>query len=332
MTKEESADLRHRMKAHYEEIKCYRGEAMFHATLGATQPERYISIAQDAVDATDRGIPVTLEKTVAEDGYKLKSKTMVTMVHGSSINYYVMPENVHAGPNSSIEALHRTLHKEKEARGSLPPIMYLQADNSWREVKNTYFICYLAWLVTKKIFTTIYLCFHPKGHTHNECDQCGSRIVVALHGAKVLCKCMLERILRASYCPAPDVEWMNIVMDWKRQVNPTYETNPEFSLHKGSRVERGFGMTRAQLFKIEWHGPPRGRWPDRQVCVMDKLSVLTPAWSEPYFPWNTDPDNIELSDVKGPIFRPVPAARLEAIAKTLETYHYRQNAHQIAWT
>ena len=129
------------MADHYRTIKRYRGEALHRAMLGATQPDEYLSIAQDAVDATAEGIPKTLEFTKDEDNYKLKSKVMVNM-HGDSVHFYVMPENVHGGPNESIESLQCTLGTMKRNRGKLSPNFALQVDNSWRECENTYLIGY----------------------------------------------------------------------------------------------------------------------------------------------------------------------------------------------
>ena len=151
------------------------------------QPQTYLSIAQDAVDATQKGIPKSLEFSKSEDSYKLKSKIIINMVHGESVHFYIMPENIHGGPNESIEALHRTLAICKQSRGKLPPILYLQVDNSSRECKNTYTLAYLTWLVATGVFTRIVLAMHPVGHTHNECDQSGSRIRVAVNGTELMC-------------------------------------------------------------------------------------------------------------------------------------------------
>ena len=137
---EAARDLQLRQQAHHREIQQYRGEALRRALDAHLHPGTYLSIAQDAVDATQKGIPKTLEFTKAEDSYKLKSKVMVNMVHGESVHFYVMPENVHGGPNESAEALHRTLAKCKKSRGQLPPILFLQVDNSARECKNTYIL------------------------------------------------------------------------------------------------------------------------------------------------------------------------------------------------
>ena len=130
---------------HHTDIKEFRAEAMHKAILGQTEPQTYLSIAQDAVDAMHKGFPKTQEFTQEEDKYKLKSKVMINMVHGESVHYYIMPENIHGGPNESVEALQRTLAKCKASRGKLPPVLFLQVDNSQRECKNTYMFAYLAW-------------------------------------------------------------------------------------------------------------------------------------------------------------------------------------------
>ena len=48
----------------------------------------------------------------------------------------------------------------------LPPILYLQADNCWKENKNKYVLGLCELLVRKKIFKEVHLSFLFVGHTH----------------------------------------------------------------------------------------------------------------------------------------------------------------------
>jgi hypothetical protein len=35
-----------------------------------------------------------------EDNYRLKTKVEISIVHGRGVWYYVVPENIHGGPNT----------------------------------------------------------------------------------------------------------------------------------------------------------------------------------------------------------------------------------------
>jgi hypothetical protein len=75
--------------------------------------------------------------------------------------------------------------------------------------------------------------FHPTGHTHNECDQCasrsqfpalvnapddGCRISIGVKHHTILCKCQFADVIRHSYTPKPEIEWIGYTMDWKTLV------------------------------------------------------------------------------------------------------------------
>ena len=61
---------------------------------------------------------------------------MITMVHGRGIWKFIMPENISGGPNPIIECIQRTLKAVEGQDGKLPPILFFQADNCWRESKS----------------------------------------------------------------------------------------------------------------------------------------------------------------------------------------------------
>ncbi|XP_063411362.1 uncharacterized protein LOC134694252 [Mytilus trossulus] len=61
--------------------------------------------------------------------------------------------------------------------GTLPPVLYIQADNCWRENKNKSF-CEL--LVHMKVFQEVHLSFLYVGHTHEDIDAGFSKIADSL--------------------------------------------------------------------------------------------------------------------------------------------------------
>ena len=204
----------------------------------------------------------------------MKTKVMISIVHGRGVWYYVLPENIHGGPNTvrqrhsivclssltqAIECIQRTLKAVEDRDGKLPGTFYFQADNCFRESKNTYQLAYFCLLVQRLVFKTIYLSFHPKGHTHNECDQCASRISMAVRNEPVLCRCQFTRILASSFTPQPTVVYLDQVADIKTMFNPSGEGsfpkgqgyNDKDEDFKASHVHRATGINKSHLFKIQ---------------------------------------------------------------------------------
>ena len=105
-------------------------------------------------------------------------------------------------PTSSLyglsDMLQRTIwHAEEMLGGKLPDKLYVQLDNCWRENKNNAVINWLTSLVERGLFPGgVEIGFLPKGHTHNECDQCASRLAIACRHRDIECPSQLYAILR----------------------------------------------------------------------------------------------------------------------------------------
>ena len=261
------------MTAHYDKIARYRALACYHASLAAAHPDLYISIAQDGTDQLGFGYPCFAEKTSKDDNPKLATKIMVDIVHGHGVNMYLLPIDVANGPAESIECLQRTLKHEEEKRGGiLPKTLFLQFDNCFRENKNTYMLAYLASLVERGAFDVIYLSFHPVGHTHNECDQCASRISIATHHADIGCRCKLINVLKGCYTPQPHVETVENVANFQKAFNPdaTPTTRyPSTSLMKAAK----------NLRTVHFYMFHRNRF--GRAVMREKADVDVEQWSEP---------------------------------------------------
>jgi hypothetical protein len=55
----------------------------------------------------------------------------------------------------ALGPLRRTLVKIHEAQGRLPPVLFLQMDNCWRENKNRTMFGYLCWLVETAVLQRV---------------------------------------------------------------------------------------------------------------------------------------------------------------------------------
>ena len=223
---------------------------------------------------TNRGLDIIgAEMTAKEDNPRLKTKIMIDIVHGFGVNMYLLPLDVANGPDESIECLQRTLKKEEIRRGGkLPPTLFLQFDNCFRENKNTYMLAYLAWLVERGVFNRIYLHFHPVGHTHNECDQCASRVSRACHYANIGCRCQLINVLQKCYHPQPHVESIENVADFKHLFNPDVED--EGAWYPPSCLITQMKNIR-HVHAFMFHRNQQGR-----VVRREKLDVDVLDWSE----------------------------------------------------
>jgi hypothetical protein len=85
------------------------------------------------------------------------------------------------------------IHEWRLKDDCLPPVLYLQLDNTSRENKNNLLFLYLHMLVLKGMFKKIKVGFLLIGHTHDQIGQIFSRFFVKLAKSKAfgyddLCK------------------------------------------------------------------------------------------------------------------------------------------------
>jgi hypothetical protein len=308
---------------HYILIKRYRGRAMRNAFKAAIHPTRVISSAQDGTEQLGYGYPKTTTFTHKEDNYRLKTKVMVSMVHNKFLTYYVTPENIHGGPNLAIECLQRMLERYETEIGYLPKVYYFQADDCPRESKNTYQLAYFAWLCERGVFDHVYLSFHPGGHTHNECDQCASRIGLACRNSNIMCKCDLKKLFGESYNPKPKVVWLDEVMDFKTMVNPSGD--PQFPKSRGALVKRAKRVSQPLFYKF-------GRDNDGRAWIRHKNTIEEEYWSTRWYPFHTHPSGLRLENLKGNVHKPLTTERLTAVRATLDKMKWRLSDHQTMCT
>jgi hypothetical protein len=140
-------------------------------------------MTQDGTAQLPNGVPQFAQALHGQEQAhnRLHHHLTLTMVHGMGTKCYITRDNIASDPNLTIECLQRTLDWVESVRGELPPMLYLQLDNCWRENKNNMLINWLASLVERGLFPGgIELGFLFVGHTHNEVDQIASRISIAL--------------------------------------------------------------------------------------------------------------------------------------------------------
>ena len=90
--------------------------------------------------------------------------------------------------------------------------------------KNAYVWGYLSNLVERGVFKEIHLSFLPVGHTHFGPDRIASRISIGVRYRTVLSLAEFHDLIRRSHTPAPLVEHISSVADWRVLMNPTLNT------------------------------------------------------------------------------------------------------------
>ncbi|KAL9953863.1 hypothetical protein ACROYT_G041336 [Oculina patagonica] len=109
---------------------------------------------------------------------------------------------------------------ELSEEGRLPPYLFLQMDNCYRECKNRYILGFCSLLVEKGIFKEVRLSFLMVGHTHEDVDQFFSRISRRLHKKDSMTLPALVRNIHKAHTPAPDVHVLKYVFDIKAWLEP----------------------------------------------------------------------------------------------------------------
>jgi hypothetical protein len=95
-------------------------------------------------------------------------KAHLTAVLGATgpLRLYWNWDNVAKDGNLLPTILLDYISRVKAERGSLPPVLYLQLDNTARENKNKFVMTFLALLVERGVFEKIKVNFLLVGHTH----------------------------------------------------------------------------------------------------------------------------------------------------------------------
>ena len=120
---------------------------------------------------------------------------MGAIVHGRAAYTYTYTDSCQMGNNVTMDVLHYTLVDQLRKCGKLPPVLFLQLDNTSRQCKGRFLMGYLGYLVQQKVFSKIVLSFLPVGHTHEDIDQLFSRISVALRKNKALDREQMGKVI-----------------------------------------------------------------------------------------------------------------------------------------
>ena len=136
------------------------------------RPREFMSLIVDGADQSKYELPYRPRSTKTADTlWKQKIHVMGAISHGRRVSAFISTDDIKHGNNVTIEVIHRVLWKTLEDEEFLPPVLFLQLDNTTRQCKAQYVMAYLHSLVDAGVFKKIVVSFLPVGHTHEDIDQ-----------------------------------------------------------------------------------------------------------------------------------------------------------------
>ena len=212
---------------------------------GRRDKDNYLSMIIDGADQSDHCMPHFCFRSHKTDAaWKMKLHLLGVIVHGIGTYTYTVPSHMAQGNNVTIQVLWETLLKikRKSKNGTLPPILYLQLDNTTKQNKSHFLFGFLGLLVKWKVFKKIIVGFLPVGHTHEDIDQLFSRLAVYLRHNNALSRSQLAQCIRRAYKSKEGDE--PVVIHWDRVANISQW------LDKNNRTAKMPGLTAFHHFRI----------------------------------------------------------------------------------
>ena len=121
-----------------------------------------MSMIIDGMDQNKTRVPRPFRVTSdMANMHQITQAVIGAMVHGNTNRKfaYTFPSNYPKDASLSVQVLLNVLRQVKEQDGFLPPVLYLQLDNCWRENKNRTMFATCAALVQTGIFRKVCLLF-----------------------------------------------------------------------------------------------------------------------------------------------------------------------------
>jgi hypothetical protein len=171
-TQGERIALKAERKKHMDEVRRERANYYLRKLEAAKYPERVLSMITDIMDQSKTNVPKPSSSVMGDDNIPiLKTTVLAVKVHGKTAgNYvYLSHADIPHGANICVQAIYETLMNI--GLDNLPPVLYLQLDNTVKENKNYTVLGFLAWLIEMGIFREVFVHYLPKGHTHEDIDQ-----------------------------------------------------------------------------------------------------------------------------------------------------------------
>jgi hypothetical protein len=168
----------------------------------------YIGIVIDGMDQKKTRLPhwYKTPKSI-EKGCLIQMHVIGCLVFHEQLfsRVFLNYPTLHNDGNLTITILQQVIYEWRLKDSGLPPVLYLQLDNTSRENKNNLLFLYLHMLVLKGVFNKIKVGFLLVGHTHDQIDQMFSRFSIKLAKSKAFVYEDLCKIIQQSYKPNPEI-------------------------------------------------------------------------------------------------------------------------------
>jgi hypothetical protein len=215
------------LRAHRQAQAVERLKLAKHRQQCYAKSEKYLGICIDGMDQKKTELPHFLRcPKNMDEKYFIPIHVVGCLVINRTLrsHVYLNYPNVHNDSNLTIHVIQHVLNGWE---GELPPVLYLQLDNTSRENKNKFTMAYLNMLVEKGVFKKIKVGFLLVGHTHDQIDQMFSRFSKKLNKQRAFRLESLEEIIRDSYRPKPQIIFVDEVADFRKFVTDRDQPNDE---------------------------------------------------------------------------------------------------------
>ena len=157
---------------HYVFVRQEREGYYLRRRLAIRYPKHFLSLIIDGADQGAYALPYfheSCKESIAV--YKAHVHMYGILSHGRTPQVVTVLPTVKQGSNATIDCLFRALVRTKRMEGSLPPVIFLQLDNTTKQCKNSHLLAFAAYLVHFGVVREVVLSFLPVGHTHEDIDQ-----------------------------------------------------------------------------------------------------------------------------------------------------------------
>lgn len=175
-TESELVALKKEQAIHRDLVTVARKRLAVRELMASLLPDLFLMIYVDGMDQKKTELPHTRYFTHSKNneeagGEPVASKLMGVHVVGHFfLTCWCFPQ-YKANNNVTLTSVMLAIERIAETKGSLPPYLLLQLDNSGKDNKSWLLLAFLGMLVELKIFKIVYAFFLPVGHTHVRVDQ-----------------------------------------------------------------------------------------------------------------------------------------------------------------
>ena len=161
-------------------------------------PDAILSLIIDGADQIKYHLPHFGRIDHDSAGMRLPCLLTGCISHGGPTYCYLGMGNLKQGTNLTIEVMFQVLMDLIRSKGRVPPICYLQLDNTAKQCKSKFMVGWCGYLVGCGAFEKIILSFLPVGHTHEDIDGLFGNISEKLSGRDAVSREAMKQLIATS--------------------------------------------------------------------------------------------------------------------------------------